>query len=72
MILLKGETAMKRKIISNTYLRDIEKYQMKLYLDEDDYYICVKKLIDVREKFILKNGTNEIMNIDYMKYLRDF
>lgn len=47
---------MKRKVISNTYLRDIEKYQIKLYLDEDDYYVSVKKLIDVREKFILKNG----------------
>ena len=47
---------MKRKVISNTYLRDIEKYQIKLFLDEEDYYISVKKLIDVREKFILKNG----------------
>ncbi|MDO4996834.1 MAG: DUF402 domain-containing protein [Bacilli bacterium] len=47
---------MKRKIISNTYLRDIEKYQIKLYLDEDDYYVCVKKLIDVREKFIIHSG----------------
>ena len=47
---------MKRKYISNTYLRDIEKYQMKFFLDEDDYYVCVKKLIDVREKFIIKNG----------------
>ena len=47
---------MKKKIISNTYLRDIEKYQMKFYLDEDAYYVCVKKLIDVREKFIIHNG----------------
>ena len=27
---------MKRKLISNTYLRDIEKYEFKLYLDEDE------------------------------------
>lgn len=47
---------MKKKIISNTYLRDIEKYQFKLYLDEDDYYIAVKKIIKVREKYILKCG----------------
>ena len=46
---------MKTKAITNTYLRDIEKYQIKLYLDEDDYYISVKKLISVREKFIIKN-----------------
>ena len=41
---------MKRKYITNTYLRDIEKYQIKLFLDEEDYYISVKKLISVRKK----------------------
>lgn len=47
---------MKTKVITNTYLRDIEKYQIKLFLDEDDYYVSVKKLISVREKFIIKDG----------------
>ncbi|MBE6147158.1 MAG: DUF402 domain-containing protein [Firmicutes bacterium] len=47
---------MKTKIITNTYLRDVDKYQIKLYLDEDNYYISVKKLISVREKFIIKDG----------------
>lgn len=47
---------LKKKIISNTYLRDINKYQIKIFLDEDDYYVCVKKLIDVKEKFIISNG----------------
>ena len=44
---------MKRKIISSTYLRDVDKYQIKIYLDNDDYYLSVKKLIDVRKKFII-------------------
>lgn len=47
---------MKRKFISNTYLREALKYQIKLFLDEVDYYICVKKLIDVSEKFIIRDG----------------
>lgn len=47
---------MKTKIITNTYLRDVDKHQIKLYLDEDNYYISVKKLISVREKFIIKDG----------------
>lgn len=47
---------MKTKIITNTYLRDVNKYQLKLYLDEEDYYVSVKKLISVREKFIIKDG----------------
>lgn len=44
---------MKTKIISKTYLRDIEKYELKVYLDLDDYYISVKKLIACREKYII-------------------
>ena len=47
---------MKRKIISNTYLRDVDQYQIKLFLDNDNYYISVKKLIKVREKFIIKDN----------------
>ena len=47
---------MKRKIITKTYLRDIEKYRIKLFLDEEEYYICVKKLIKVNKKFIIKNN----------------
>ena len=44
---------MKRKIITQTYLRDVSKYQIKLYMDEDDCYISVKKLIKVDKKFII-------------------
>ena len=47
---------MKKKIISSTYLRDVDKYQIKLFLDEEDYYIAVKKLIHVKEKFIIQNN----------------
>lgn len=46
---------MKRKIITQTYLRDVSKYQIKLYMDEDDCYISVKKLVKVEEKFIIKD-----------------
>jgi len=47
---------MKRKIITNTYLRDVSKHQIKLFLDEEDYYVSVKKLIQVDKKFIIKDN----------------
>jgi len=47
---------MKTKIITNTYLKETSKYQIKLYLDEEDYYISIKKLISIREKFIIKDN----------------
>lgn len=47
---------MKKKIITKTYLRDVSRYEIKLYMDEDDCYVGVKKLIKVDEKFIISNG----------------
>lgn len=57
---------MKKKIISNTYLRDVEKYQIKMFLDEEDWYIVVKKLIDVREKFIINENITVMDNGYYV------
>ena len=56
---------MKTKIITNTYLRDVDKHQIKLYLDEDDYYVSVKKLVHVTDKFIINNGNTIAMDNGY-------
>ena len=56
---------MKKKVISKTYLRDVDKYQIKLYLDEEDYYVAVKKLIHVTDKFIINNGKTIAMDNNY-------
>lgn len=55
---------MKKKMITKTYLRDVSKYQIKLYLDEEDFYVSVKKLIKVDQKFIISNGIC-VMDDDY-------
>ena len=47
---------MKKKIFSNTYLREAEKYQIKFYLDEDDYYVSVKKLVHLTDYFFINDG----------------
>lgn len=47
---------MKKKLLSNTYLNEAEKYKIKFFLDEDDYYVCVKKLISITDKFIINHG----------------
>lgn len=56
---------MKKKIVSKTYLREADKYQIKLYLDEDDYYASVKKLVHVTDKFIINNGNTIAMDNGY-------
>lgn len=56
---------MKKKIVSKTYLRDVDRYQIKLFLDEHDYFVAVKKLIHVTNKFIINNGKTIAMDNGY-------
>lgn len=57
---------MKKKLLSNTYLNEAEKYQIKFYLDESDKYIVVKKLIKLSKKFIIKNNITLMDNGYYL------
>lgn len=57
---------MKRKLISKTYLRDINRYKLDIYFDQEDYYICVKKIIQMDEPFILPTGLCLINNGYYI------
>ena len=38
---------MKKKVVTNTYLRETTKHLLRIFYDEDDCYVCVKKLINV-------------------------
>ena len=46
---------MRKKLISKTYLRDVEKYTQVLYMDNDDFFVSVKHLIKT-EPFVSKDG----------------
>lgn len=48
---------MRKKLVSKTYLRDVEKYNLTFFHDnESDYYVVTKKIIKVREPFIVASG----------------
>ena len=57
---------MKKKLISKTYLRDVEKYNIKLYLSEDDYYVSVKEIIKTDYPFHISSGLCVIDNGYYI------
>ena len=57
---------MKRKIITNTYLREATKYQIKLFLDEKDLFVSLKKLVKVTDKFII---SHDIVAMDNGYYI---
>lgn len=57
---------MNRKLISKTYLKDVNKYELNFYFDNKDYYLVIKKFINVEKPFILQSGVCLIDNGYYM------
>ena len=57
---------MRKKLISKTYLRGVNKYKLEIYYDKEDYYLSVKKILDIEKPFILENGLCLIDNNYYI------
>ena len=66
IIFLRELILLKTKIVSNTYLKDITKYRFKMYFDEEDFYVSVKKVLSCSQKFVLKNNLTVIDNGYYI------
>lgn len=56
---------MRKKLLTKTYLRDVEKYNLKIYFN-DDYYYCVKEIIKIKNSFVLSTGLCLIDNGYYI------
>lgn len=57
---------MREKLISKTYLRDVSKYNIDIYYNKEDYYLSVKKILKIKNPFILENGLCIINNNYYI------
>ena len=57
---------MREKVISKTYLRDVNKYKLEIYYDKEDYYLSIKKILNIKKPFILENGLCLIDNNYYI------
>ena len=57
---------MRKKLISKTYLKGVNKYKLDIYFNNEEYYISVKKIIDIEEPFILPTGLCVINNGYYI------
>lgn len=57
---------MRKKLISKTYLRDVDSYKLEIYYDNEDYYLSVKKINRIKEPFIVSNGLCLINNGYYI------
>lgn len=48
---------MRKKLVSNTYLRDVLDYKLTIYCDIDDMYVAAKEIKHVNSKFFIRNRT---------------
>lgn len=44
-----------KKLLSETYLRDVSNYDIKCF-NEEDFYVTTKKIIEVESRFVTKRG----------------
>lgn len=52
---------MKKKLLTKTYVRDVEKFNLKIF-QLDDYIVCVKQIVKVHSPFITSGGVKLIDN----------
>lgn len=57
---------MRKRMSSQKYLRDVNKYNLKVFINDKDYYVITKEIIEVASPFILKSGLKVIENGYYM------
>lgn len=52
---------MKKKLLTKTYLRDVQKHNLKLFV-EDDKFVVVKEIVETNPKFVAMDGVCLIDN----------
>lgn len=57
---------MRKRLISKTYLRDVNKYKLNINFDNNDNYIAIKKIIDIKEPFYISKEQCIINNGYYI------
>ena len=56
---------MKKKYISETFLRDAKEYDLKMFVRKD-YFLCIKKIKKIEKPFYLKDDLCLIDNNYYI------
>lgn len=64
---------MKRKLVSNTYMREAIDYEIVIINSLDnDYYLCIKKINKVDHPFVLHEFGEDIVHIDNGYYIVEY
>ena len=64
---------MRRKLVSETYMREVTDYEMVIINNErNNYYLCIKKVNKINPPFILHKFDKDITHIDAGYYIVEY
>ena len=57
-----------KEFSSKTYLKDVTDFELKIYCKNDEYYFTIKKIVNIKSPFILKEMGHDIKLLDNRIY----
>lgn len=57
---------------SKTYLKDVVDYEIKIYCKTNQYYFTIKKIINIKSPFIIKEMWHDIKLLDNNYYIMEY
>ena len=61
-----------KEFSSKTYLKDVIDFELKIYAKSNDYYLTIKKILNIKEPFILNEMGNDIKLLDNNYYIFEY
>lgn len=61
-----------KEFSSKSYLKDIKNYELKIYINKENYYITIKKVNNIKSPFILNEMGHDIKLLDNNYYIFEY
>ncbi len=61
-----------KEFSSKTYLRDVLDFELKIHCNKNEYYVVIKKIINIKSPFYLKEMGHDIKLLDNNYYILEY
>lgn len=61
-----------KEFSSKTYLKDVTNFELEIYCKNDEYYLAIKKVLNIKLPFILNEMGHDIKLLDNNYYIIEY
>lgn len=61
-----------KEFSSSTYLKDVTDFELKIYCKSNDYYLTIKKILNIKSPFVLNEMGHDIKLLDNNYYIMEY